>query len=91
MVHKTFQSKYSWGKRFSKFLSKMLWHFNQAVPNYSLINSHSMDKHGLKSNAHSNRQQMIYPLHFRKCSLRQPPSTLMSIQEENETELMNCI
>jgi hypothetical protein len=45
----------------------------------------------LKSNAHSNRQQMIYPLHFRKCSLRQPPSTLMSIQEENETELMNCI
>jgi hypothetical protein len=69
----------------------MFWHFNQSVPNYSLIKGRSVDKHGLKTIAYSNRQQMIYPIRFRKCSLRQGSSTLMSIKEENEIELLNCI
>jgi hypothetical protein len=84
------QMKYTWKKRFSKFISKMFWHFNQSVPNYSVSNRRSMDKHGLKSMDSLMHQQHIYPIRFRKCSLRNGPSTLMSIKEENEIELLNC-
>ena len=84
------QLKCSWRKRFSKFMSKMFWHFNQSVPNYSVSNHRSTDKHGLKSLEYLKHQQSIYPIRFRKCSLRNGPSSLMSIKEENEFELLNC-
>jgi len=88
--------KHTLGKRFSKFLSKIFWHFNQVIPNYSSINRRSVDKHVLNSNHH--RQAVIdrghnripYSTRYRTRSICQRTSTLMSIQEENEIELMNC-
>ena len=88
--------KHTLGKRFSKFLTKMFWHFNEVVPNYSSPNHHSVDKHMLNSNRH--RRLVINTDHdpmpnagrYRIRSLSKCNSTLMSIQEENEIELMNC-
>lgn len=85
--------KHTLGKRFSKFLTKLFWHFNQSVPDYSSFNNHSADKyransdHYRRSKTDKSQERTLYPVHYR---MRQRTSTLMSIQEENETELMNC-
>jgi len=83
-------------KRFSKFLSKIFWHFNQIVPNFSSINHPSVDKHVSNSDYHrklvidTSHNRMPYRIRYRTPSIRQHNSTLMSIIEENEIELMNC-
>jgi hypothetical protein len=80
--------KHTLGKRFSKFLSKMFWHFNQTVPNYSTINPHSIDKPPI--NPDRQKRSVIDAPRYRRQSSCQHTSTLMSIEEENEIELMNC-
>lgn len=71
----------------------MFWHFNQAVPDYSSFNYHTVDKRMTKSDYHRqlkvNKNSIGNPYKARY-RLRQRTSTLMSIQEENENELMNC-
>ncbi len=84
--------KHTLGKRFLKCLLNMFRHFNEAVPNHSSTNYLSIDKHVLKSDRQTtNHDRISYRTHYRKRSIRQRNSTLMSIKEENEIELMNCI
>ncbi len=70
----------------------MLWHLNQAAPNYSIINPHALDNDGSNSDQqHSiidiGHDQLPSTIHHRKRSIRLRTSTLTSIQEENEIEL----
>ncbi len=87
--------KHTLSKRFSKFLSKIFWHFNQTVPNFSSINHRSVDKHVSNSDHHrklvinTGHDRIRYRTHYRTSSIRQRNSTLMSIKEENEIELLN--
>ena len=88
------------GKRLSKFLSKVLWHFHQVVPTYAIRDGHltrSSDKHAL--NPHYRDQQTVMskdhipirsPAPQRMRSLLQRVPTLTSIAEENEHEVMTC-
>jgi hypothetical protein len=89
-------NKFDFGKRLSKFLRKMFWHFNQqpASP-HSYINpkrstsssKNWFQKHGFKS---TNKKSSIdryyirsqYPAIYRTCSMRERTSTLSSIPEE---------
>jgi hypothetical protein len=84
--------KQSFGKRFSKVLTKMFWHLNHAIPNYSSVYPPtSVDKH--VSNSHRQQEpitnQIGYTKHHRQRPIRRI-TTLTSIKEENEIELMNC-
>lgn len=82
----------SWRGKISKFLSKIFWHFNRVVPNYSSINSsHSTEKYLAKSTPRPAQPRSIYFVRPRQRLSRQRLSTLVSIEEENEFELMNCI
>jgi hypothetical protein len=76
----------------------MFWQFNQA-PIYTNIDrrrSSSTDKH--VSNLHQQQQPSIdinrdpvpYKKRYRTNSIHHRTVTLMSIKEENETELVNC-
>ncbi|CAF1116208.1 unnamed protein product [Adineta steineri] len=92
--------KSSKGKRLTKVLSKLLWHFNQAVPTYTptasrrvrsfdrcIPNSYSDEE---KKVMDKNRVQFGYIKNFRMHSIRQRTTTLTSIKEENENDIMNC-
>lgn len=82
----------TWRGKMSKFLSKIFWHFNRVVPNYSSINRpHPREKYLIKSPPRSLQQRSIYSVRPRQRLSRQRLSTLMSIEEENEFELLNCI
>ena len=82
----------SWRGKFSKFLSKIFWHFNRVVPNYSSINPpHSTGKYRAKSTPRPAQPRSIYFVRPRQRLSRQRLSTLVSIEEENEFDLMNCI
>ena len=91
--------KHTLGKRCSKFLSKILWHFNQSPPMYLTVNRlrpSSMSKHVSNSHQHqqssidTNKDRIPYTKRYRTSSTRNRKLTLMSIQEENENELVNC-
>ena len=78
----------TWRGKFSKFLSKIFWHFNRVVPNYpSMKSPRSHEKSLMKFH----QPRVIYPIRARRSLIRQRQSTLMSIREENEFELLNCI
>lgn len=79
----------TWRGKFSKFLSKIFWHFNRVVPNYSSINPPCVNEKYLVKSTQS--LHVIHPVRPRRNLIRQRQSTLMSIQEENEFELMECI
>ena len=84
--------KHSFGERSSKFLSKLLWHFSQVVPSYSNTDSRptrSPEVHGQKLVIDEDHDQSQYPKYYRMYSIRQRNSTLMSIEEENENEIVN--
>ncbi|CAF2610683.1 unnamed protein product [Rotaria sp. Silwood2] len=92
--------KHAVRKRFSKFLSKLLSNFNQPTQNYSSNNRRcatSVGKHELNYFGHqkslfdTNNDRMPYGIHYRRRSTIKRNPTLTSIQEENETELMNGI
>lgn len=82
--------KHNLSKKFSKFISKIFWHFDQVVPNYASLNHHSVDKSILNSNNNIDHNPIPYVRRYRKRLIQQCRSTLVSIQEENEIELMNC-
>ncbi|CAF3017376.1 unnamed protein product [Rotaria socialis] len=87
-------------KRFSKFISKVLWSFNQAAQIRSLNNGDcitAVDKHTSSSHGHQQTMADIknYPMPFgsqyrRRSSVLRRTSTLTSIKEENEIEVMHC-
>lgn len=102
MPHHTLQSKLtgepsmkkskpsSAKKRLGKFLSKIFWHFNQSVPDYSSVAVRARKKRREEEEGEEDGQQqqeqfnaMLYPKRYRT---RHRTSTLMSIQEENEVE-----
>ncbi|CAF1527076.1 unnamed protein product [Rotaria magnacalcarata] len=87
-------------KRLSKFISKVLCNFNQAAPIRSSNNGDyitAVDTH--TSSFHGHQQTMAgiknYPMPFgsqyrRRSSALRRTSTLTSIKEENEIEVMHC-
>ncbi|UJR22919.1 hypothetical protein I4U23_025947 [Adineta vaga] len=89
------------GKRVSRFFSKILWHFNQAVPNYSTRDNHRSKSYNRRVSIRHNHEQQIginknhnqirrYSTRYRTCLIRQRHTTLMSIAEENENDEINC-
>ena len=99
MPHHNSQSKFEkhpLSKRFSKVLSKMFWHLNEAIPAYpSIYRTTSVDKR--KTNSNKQQQQPIVETNHDQIpcikSYRSRPirriGTLTSIKEENEIEIMN--
>jgi len=85
------------GKRLSKFLSKLFWHFN-LVPTYSNTDSRrtqssnrsELSSHKQKSVIDKDHGRIQYSRRYRMHSIRQRHSTLTSIEEENENEIVNC-
>ncbi|CAF0886481.1 unnamed protein product [Adineta ricciae] len=87
------------GKRIWKFFSKLLWHFNQTVPNYSPHENRRAKLYTRRGSVRQNREQQTsitkthvqvhYTARYRTCSTRQRQITLMSIAEENENDLLN--
>ncbi len=86
------------GKRLSKFLSKLLWHFNQVVPTYSNTDSRrkqscnrsELSSHEQKSVIDKDHGRIQYSRRYRMHLIRLRHSTLTSIEEENENDLVNC-
>lgn len=87
-------------KRFSRFFSKMLRNFNQATPAGSSTNrrfSMSLNKHGSDSHddyhvpINNKYNPMGYNTQYRRRSILRRTSTLTSIKEENEAELLNSL
>jgi hypothetical protein len=84
------------GKRLSKFLSKLFWHFNQVVPTYTdsrrtrSSNRSELSSHEHKSVIDKDHGQIQYSRRCRIHLIRQRHSTLTSIEEENENEIVNC-
>jgi hypothetical protein len=87
----------SFGKRVSKFLSDMLWHFHQTTPTYSL-NVHdrsssvnkSMRNTQTRKLTNTEQRAMSSTGRQRTCVTRRRVSTLVSIEEENESDINNC-
>ncbi|CAF1422565.1 unnamed protein product [Adineta ricciae] len=87
------------GKRIWKFFSKLLWHFNQTVPNYSPRENRRAKLYTRRGSVRHSREQQTgvtkthiqvrYIARHRTCSTRQRQTTLTSIAEENENDLLN--
>ena len=91
----TKREKHSVGKSFSKFLTTILWHLNQATPTYSRRNPSNGQRRNSTNSIPQEKstilqnEQLINGRRYRRQSLRQRAPTLMSIEEENETDFIS--
>lgn len=83
-------SKHRFGKRLSKLLSNMLWHFNRSTPDFSTIDKHRRTSSSPKNSKSIPEKNVNQPRRLRANSLRIRTSTLMSIEEENESDIIHC-